>query len=225
MINIRNLTKSYGKNKGIKDFTFSFEKGTVYGLIGPNGAGKTTLIKCITNMISKDSGEIEKNFENNELLYNISYMPDFNYFVPGSVKKNIDFFKISYDDINMEVLEDLLTKFQIDFSDKVRKLSTGKQKALKFSLCVSRDTKVYVLDEPFSGIDVVTRKRICDDIINVVDLENSLMIISSHELHDMDSILDHIVLLDHANMKQSIDVESIKHDNQSLYDWFIAQNE
>ncbi len=221
MINLQNVTKEYGENKGVNNFTYRFEEGNVYGLIGPNGAGKTTLIKLITNFIYKDAGTIEKNFDRNERLYNISYMPDFNTFVPGTVKRNIEFFNLTYRDINLEKIYSILSKFEIELTDKVIKLSTGKRKALSFALCVSRDVKVYIFDEPFSGIDVITRKMIVEDIINEIDLENSLVIISSHELHDMDQILDHVILINRASLIKSISVDEIKENNESLYEWFL----
>ena len=71
MIEVKNLTKAYGKNKGINDFTYDFQKGMIYGICGPNGAGKTTLLKLLTQFLRKDSGSIIKNFENNTMLNNI----------------------------------------------------------------------------------------------------------------------------------------------------------
>lgn len=222
MININNLTKLYSPKKGISNFTYNFEKGNVYGLIGPNGAGKTTLIKLLTNFVFKDEGYIEKNFENNEMLKNISYMPEFNILIPGTVKKNIEFFTMTYSDMNYDTLYNVLETFEIDLKDNVKKLSTGKVKALHFALTISRDAKVYIFDEPFSGIDVITRKRIVNEILKEVDIEDSTVIISSHELHDMDQLLDEVILLDKSEMITSKSVESIKEEKKSLYEWFLS---
>ena len=160
MINVKNVSKFYGNENGIHDLSFHFQKGNVYGLIGPNGAGKTTLIKMMTNFIKIDRGSITKNFKNNERLFNLSYMPDFETFVPGTVQKNIDFYNLTYQDINMDVITNILQKFDISVTEKVKNLSTGKRKALRFALCVCRKVDVYIFDEPFSGIDVITRKLI-----------------------------------------------------------------
>lgn len=222
MINITELTKNYGKNKGITDFNYRFEKGNVYGLIGPNGAGKTTLIKLLVNFINKDNGQIEKNFDKNDRLNNISYMPDFDMLIHGSVQKNIEFYNLTYQDMDMDVLNKVLAKFEIDVKEKVKNLSTGKAKALRFALCISRKVKVYILDEPFSGIDVITRTMIVEDIISEINIEESLVIISSHELHDMDQLLDYVLLIDNSKLVISKSVEKIKEeDNESLYSWFI----
>lgn len=222
MINIEKLTKNYGRDKGITDFSYNFEKGNVYGLIGPNGAGKTTLIKLLVNFINKDKGSITKNFDKNDRLNNISYMPDFDILVHGSVKKNIEFYNLTYKDMDLEVLHKTLDKFEIDLNDKVKSLSTGKSKAFRFALCISRKVKVYILDEPFSGIDVMTRTDIVEDIIREIDIEESIVIISSHELHDMDQLLDYVLLIDKSKLLVSKSVESIKEeDNESLYTWFI----
>ncbi len=224
MITLHNVTKNYGKNKGITNFDFTFEKGNVYGLIGPNGAGKTTLIKLMVNFITKEAGTITKNFDNNERLHNISYMPEFNTLIPGSVKKNIEFFSLTYPDLDKDTLHKALEKFDIDINEKAKKLSTGKNKAFRFALCISRRVDVYILDEPFSGIDVITRKQIVDDIITEIDIENSLVIVSSHELHDMDQLLDYVLLIEKSELVESRSVEDIKSkDNESLYTWFIDE--
>ena len=222
MIKTQNLTKTYGKDKGITDFTYDFSKGNVYGLIGPNGAGKTTLIKLITNFIYKQKGTLVKEFKNNERLKNISYMPEFNMLVPGSVKQNIDFFSLTYDDLDKDTLYDILKTFDINLKDKVKDLSTGKSKALRFALVASRKTEVYIFDEPFSGIDVITRKKIVTEIIQKLPIEDSIVIISSHELHDMDQLLDVVLLLDKSYLIENREVESIKAENKSLYDWYVG---
>jgi ABC-2 type transport system ATP-binding protein len=221
MIKINNVTKTYGESKGITNFNYDFEKGQVYGLIGPNGAGKTTLIKLITNFIFKQKGSIEKDFEKNEGLHNISYMPEFNMLVPGTVKQNIDFFSLTYDDLDKQVLDDILATFDIEPKMKVKDLSSGKSKAFRFALVASRKTKVYIFDEPFSGIDVITRKKIVTEIIQKLPIEESVVIISSHELHDMDQLLDVVLLLDKSHLIDDKPVETIKAGNQSLYDWFV----
>lgn len=235
MIYVKNLNKHFNgdknkysvdENKGISDFTYHFEKGNVYGLIGPNGAGKTTLIKLLVNFIHKESGSIEKHFEKNERLHNISYMPDFNMLLSGTVERNIEFFNLSYDDLDRELLDRLLQKFELNLKDKTNQLSTGKVKALRFALCISRKAKVYILDEPFSGIDVITRKMIMDEIVSEIDIAESLVIVSSHELHDMDQLLDQVLLIDHSRLIRDVSVEKIREEsNQSLYEWFITEVE
>jgi ABC-2 type transport system ATP-binding protein len=223
MISLTNVTKNYGKNKGISDFSYTFEKGNVYGLIGPNGAGKTTLLKCITNFIYKQVGTIKKDFKQPNTLKNIAYMPEFNFLIPGSVKNNIDFFTLTYNDTDKDILQSILDAFGIDLKHNVKNLSTGQSKALRFALTASRRTAVYLFDEPFSGLDVITRKKIVTQIIKSIPIEESCVIISSHELHDMDQLLDTVVVIDQSHLLTAKDVDAIKQDSQSLYDWFINQ--
>lgn len=224
MITLNNINKKYENNRGITDFSYKFERGNVYGLIGPNGAGKTTLIKMITNFINRDSGEIIKDFERNTRLNNISYMPEFNFLIRGSVKKNIEFFNLTYDDIDLELLNNTINIFDIELNEKVSKLSSGKSKALRFAMCISRRVEVYILDEPFSGVDVITRKRMVEMIIKEINIEESLVLIASHELHDMEQLLDFVIVIDKSNLLVSKNVEDIKSENNlSLYDWFISK--
>lgn len=224
MIKIKGLTKKFKETPGITDFDFNFNSGNIYGLCGPIGAGKTTLIKLITEFLKKDSGDIIRDFSNNEMLHNISYFPDFEIFVPGTVKKNIEFFTLTYNDTDMDLLYKLLNEYEIDFKDRIDELSTGKKKALRYALTISRNVKVYIMDEPFANIDIKTRKQFSDDLFKHVDIENSIVIISSHELHDMDSLLDEVLLIKESQLIKNVSVEDIKSkEGLSLADWYLKE--
>lgn len=224
MIEIKGLNKIYKDTPGITDFDFTFRSGNIYGLCGPIGAGKTTLIKLITEFLKKDSGDIIRDFSNNEMLYNISYFPDFEIFVPGTVKKNIEFFTLTYNDTDMDLLYKLLNEYEINLKDRIDELSTGKKKALRYVLTISRNVKVYIMDEPFANIDIKTRKQFSDDLFKHVDIENSIVIISSHELHDMDSLLDEVLLIKKSQLIKSVSVEDIKSkEGISLVDWYLKE--
>ena len=224
MIQITNLSKSYGKTIGINNFSYNFEQGSIYGLIGPNGAGKTTIIKLITQFLKKDSGEIVKRFDNNTMLNNISYFPDFEVFIPGSVKNNIKFFTMTYTDTDFDLLNKIIDLFDINLNDKVSSLSSGQKKAFRFALTISRKTKAYIFDEPFANIDIDSRSKFIDLIFEHIDIENSVVIISSHELHDMDSLLDEVLLIKNSELIDTANVEHIKaNSKQSLTDWYLEQ--
>lgn len=224
MIKINNLSKFYGKKTGIQNFSFEFKTGNIYGLVGPNGAGKTTLIKLITQFLKIDTGEIIRNFDNNTMLNNISYFPDFDVFIQGSVKKNIEFYNLTYDDTNMKLLRELIMDFDINERDKISSLSAGQRKALRFALTISRKTSVYIMDEPFANIDIDLRSKFISLIFEYIDIENSVVIISSHELHDMDSLLDEVLLIKKSKLLNTANVEDIKaNSKQSLTDWYLNQ--
>jgi len=222
MIKVTNLSKSYGKNIGLSNFSYDFEQGYIYGLIGPNGAGKTTLIKLITEFLKKDKGEIVKNFDRDTMLNNISYFPDFEVFIPGSVKKNIDFFTLTYADTDFELLKRTINMFEINIKDKVSDLSTGQKKAFRFALTIARKVKAYILDEPFANIDIDTRSKFIKLIFENIDIENSVVIISSHELHDMDSLLDEVLLIKNSELITSANADEIRQSSSlSLSEWYL----
>lgn len=224
MIEIKNLTKKFKKDseKGLSDFSLTFEKGSIYGLLGPNGSGKTTLLKLVTGFIEKDYGEIKRTFENSRRLNNISYMPEFDFLLSGTVKKTRDFFDVAYGDFDFELFDSLLKELEIDLKEKVKSLSTGKNKALRFALCVSRKTAVYLFDEPFANIDVFNRKKMIKIILNHLDIEKSLVIIASNEIHYLDTFIDYAVVLKKSRLLAHGVTDKIKEEtNLSLHDWFI----
>lgn len=225
MIEIKNLTKNFKKDpeKGVSDFSLTFEQGNIYGLLGPNGSGKTTLLKLVTGFIEKDFGEIKRTFKNSKRLNNISYMPEFNFLLEGTVKKTRDFFDVAYGDFDFELFDSLLEKLKIGLKEKVNKLSTGKNKALRFALCISRKTAVYLFDEPFANIDVFNRKIMIEFILNHLDIENSLVIIASNEIHYLDTFIDYAVVLKKSRLLAHKVTDKIKEEtNLSLHDWFIS---
>ena len=123
----------------------------------------------------------------------------------------------------MDIIDYILDLFRIELKDKISSLSTGQKKALRFALTISRKTSVYIMDEPFANIDIDTRTKFKKLIFDYIDIENSLVIISSHELHDMDSLLDEIILIKESQFITSANVDNIKSStSESLAEWYIT---
>ena len=159
ILEIKNLTKSYGKSRGVIDVNLEIEKGTIYGFIGPNGAGKSTTIKCIMNLIKKNSGEVfvdGKLFlkKNNELKNKIGYLPsEIHLYDELKVKEMIKYSESFYKKDCSKRVSELVNKLDIDTNKKIEELSLGNLKKVGIVLALMHEPEIVIMDEASSGLD------------------------------------------------------------------------
>lgn len=224
MINIKNLNKKY-RNKIILDnINLNIEKGKIIGLLGPNGSGKTTLMKILLNITKEDSGEIyinnkKKSEETNKY---ISFLPDAPFIDKDlSINEARNYFKFFYTDFNDKKFENLINKLNLNLKDKIKNLSKGNIEKLNLILILSRDAKIYILDEPIAGVDIVTRNEILKLIIENIS-DESTAIISTHLIKDIEHIFDQVIFLKDANIDKIYNVEDIRiNKNISVEDLYL----
>ena len=162
IIEIKGLTKQYGKTVALNNVDLSLDKGKIIGLLGPNGSGKTTFIKVLTGLLKQYSGEvvIDHRLLSTETKSEISYLPDQLYF--DSWMKIDDlrrYFKDMYADFNEARFLELMMAFQIEDRTLIKRLSKGNQEKLQLALVLSRDAKVYIFDEPIGGVDPAFKRN------------------------------------------------------------------
>ncbi len=188
LLEIENLNKFYGKKQALKDINLKADMGEIIGLYGPNGSGKTTLLKLILGLLKPSYGNIKINGENISMKSKemVSFLPDKN-ILPNwmKVKDAKDFYKDFFMGFNEDKFLDLLKFFRIEENRKIKELSRGENEKVLLSLCLAREAKIYLLDEPLSGIDPSTRDKIIKSIIRNYK-ENSLMIISTHLVREIE---------------------------------------
>jgi len=224
MINIKNLNKKY-RNKIILDnINLDIEKGKIIGLLGPNGSGKTTLMKILLNITKEDNGEIyinnkKKSEETNKY---ISFLPDAPFIDKDlSINEARNYFKFFYTDFNDKKFENLINKLNLNLKDKIKNLSKGNIEKLNLILILSRDAKIYILDEPIAGVDIVTRNEILKLIIENIS-DESTAIISTHLIKDIEHIFDQVMFLKDANIDKIYNVEDIRiNKNISVEDLYL----
>ena len=224
MINIKNLNKKY-RNKIILDnINLDIEKGKIIGLLGPNGSGKTTLMKILLNITKEDSGEIYINNEKKSEETNkyISFLPDAPFIDKDlSINEARNYFKFFYTDFNDKKFENLINKLNLNLKDKIKNLSKGNIEKLNLILILSRDAKIYILDEPIAGVDIVTRNEILKLIIENIS-DESTAIISTHLIKDIEHIFDQVMFLKDANIDKIYNVEDIRiNKNISVEDLYL----
>ena len=205
MLELKNVSKSFGKFKALDDLTMTIPQGSVYGLVGPNGAGKTTAIRHITGVYRPDEGEITMEglpiFENPQVKQAIGYIPDeIFYFSSATLKDMANFYRGLYPRFDMPLFQRLSEVFQLPMSSPIRRFSKGMQKQAAFQLTLSIRPDVLVLDEPVDGLDPVMRRQVMSLILAEVAERNTTVLISSHNLRELEDVCDHVGIMNHGKM-------------------------
>lgn len=159
ILECKDLCKSYGKTQALEHVSFSIEPGKIVGLLGPNGSGKTTLIKMANGLLTWDSGEllIDGKTPGQETKAIVSYLPERTYLSDWmSAKQTLDFFSDFYPDFKRNRAEKMLEQLGIPQDQKIRQMSKGTREKVQLILVMSRDAKLYLLDEPIGGVDPAT---------------------------------------------------------------------
>ena len=198
LLEIKNLSKSYGKKKVLKNINLTIPRDRIIGLLGKNGTGKSTLIKLINDLLVPTSGEILINGEKVgvESKKIISYLPERTYLDKSMTVDNvIEYFSDFYDNFDARKARKLLKDLDLDTSLKLSKMSKGMQEKVQLVLVMSRKADLYILDEPLGGVDPATRDYILDTILTNFD-EGASVIISTHLITDVERILDEVIFID-----------------------------
>lgn len=197
LIEIKNLFKEYNEILALNNVTLSIPKGKIVGLLGPNGSGKTTLIKLMNKLLVPSGGEImidgmNPGIETKEI---VSYLPDKSYLNEWMrVDELMDFFEDFYKDFNKKKAYKMLESLKINPTDKLKTMSKGTKEKVQLILVMSREARVYLLDEPIGGVDPASRDYILNTIINNYS-QDSTVIISTHLISDIEKVLDEVIFL------------------------------
>lgn len=197
LVNIKNLSKSFGEKQILKNINLTIPKGKIIGLLGKNGMGKTTLIKLINDLLTPTEGTILVNGKEIgiESKKSISYLPERTYLDKSmKVKDAIKYFEEFYDNFDKEKAIKLINDLNLDLNEKISKMSKGMQEKLQLILVISRNVALYIFDEPLGGIDPATRDYILDTILSNFN-EGASVIISTHLISDIERILDDVIFI------------------------------
>ena len=220
LLKCKSLTKKYGELVALKAINLSIESGKIIGLLGPNGSGKTTLIKLINGLLTPSGGEIYVNgmVPGVESKKDVAYLPD-NTFLNSwmTVEQIVDYFSDFYADFRKELAYQLLDRLGITPKVKLKTLSKGNKEKVSLILVMSRNAKLYVLDEPIAGVDPATRDYIISTIINNYNPESSV-IISTHLISDIEQVLDEVIFINHGNIALQKTVDEIREENNMSVD-------
>ena len=198
VLEIKNLTKCYKKHIPVLDnMNLEIPAGRIIGLLGPNGCGKSTLIKLICGLLQPNGGEIlvDSNPVGEKSKAVVSYLPERTYFNSQmKVIELLDFFEDFYSDFDRERALKLLLDLKINPESKLKTLSKGTKEKVQLILVMSRNAKLYLLDEPIAGVDPAAREYILSTIVSNYNPEASI-IITTHLITDVEQVLDDFYFL------------------------------
>ena len=205
MIELKNVTKTFGDFKALEDLTMTVPKGAVYGLVGPNGAGKSTAIRCLLGVYRPEAGEITLDgqpvYENPAVKTRIGSIPDDVFYFPSATLEDMrKYYKGIYPEFDDDLFQRLYEVFQLPKKTPIRRFSKGMQKQAAFYLTICTRPDVLVLDEPVDGLDPVMRRQVWSLILSDVAQRGTTVLISSHNLRELEDICDHVGIMDHGKM-------------------------
>lgn len=217
MIKVSNMTKFYDGFNAIDNLDLNVNRGSIYGLLGSNGAGKTTLLKTLAGLYKEDKGEVliqgKKVYENIDTKNKLIFVSDSLYFFPSyTIKEMSNFYKNVYSNWNEKRFIELQKIFKLDFNHKINKLSKGMTRQVAMWIALSTMPEVMILDEPLDGLDSIMRKNIKNLLFQDVADRGVTVIISSHNLRELEDLCDYIGILHRGKMIVEKDMDDLKKD-------------
>ncbi|MBP5289058.1 MAG: ABC transporter ATP-binding protein [Clostridia bacterium] len=198
LLELRQVCKQYNNgNVVIRDLNADLPEGRILGLLGPNGCGKTTLIKMISGLLPVTSGSIriDGRLPGPDSAGIISYLPERPYFDPVmKASELLDYFSDFYPDFHRDTAERLLSDLKIDPKSRMKTLSKGNREKVQLALVMSRQARLYLLDEPIAGVDPASRDYILETIVGQYN-RGASVVISTHLIRDVETILDEFVFM------------------------------
>ena len=205
MLQVKNVTKTFGEFKALDNLSMTVPKGTVYGLVGPNGAGKSTAIRLLTGVYTPDEGSLTMDgqpiYENIPIKERIGYIPDeIFYFSSATLEDMRKYYRGIYPKFDDALFNRLYEIFNLPPKSPIRRFSKGMQKQAAFHLAICCRPEVLILDEPVDGLDPVMRRQVWSLILSDVAEHGTTVLISSHNLRELEDICDHVGIMDHGKM-------------------------
>ena len=215
MLKMREVTKTFGRFRTLKELSMTVPKGVVYGLVGPNGAGKTTAIRHLTGVYRPDSGTVSLEgmpiYENPQAKARIGYIPDEVFFFPGATIEDMRRYYLGmYHNFDDQLYERMFDVFPLLRKSPMQRYSKGMQKQAAFLLNLCMHPEVLILDEPVDGLDPVMRRQVWSLILSDVAQRGTTVLLSSHNLRELEDICDHVGIMDHGKMIMERSLEQMQ---------------
>lgn len=218
---VQNLSKIIDQKEILRDIQFELTIGEIVGLVGRNGSGKTTLFRTLNNHYLADSGEII--LQGTNLLEDPQYKNQLffidekeNFFNPYSLKKIAAFYQLSYPKFDLDFFTKLIHAYQLPLNRSYQRLSKGMQKLFLLILAMSSKATYIFLDEPFDGLDVLVKKQMIELLLDAVGNQPISILISSHQLNELEPIIDRVMLLSQHTITQDYQLEALREHARKL---------
>ncbi|MGC0274800.1 ABC transporter ATP-binding protein [Pseudactinotalea sp. Z1739] len=224
-IRTRGLSVHYGQTTALDDFDLDLAPGQIVGLLGENGCGKTTLLKVLAGVLSDYSGEvtIAGHRPGPESKALVSFLPDASFLPDGAkVSYCLDLYADFFADFDRERAADLIGFFGLRDGMRLKEMSKGMREKVQIALAMSRDARVFLLDEPIAGVDPAARQVILDGILRNLSAD-SLLVITTHLIHDLESILDSVVMMRHGRVVLQGEADDLRGEHSASLDHIFKE--
>lgn len=225
LVEVAGLTKRFGPVAALDGLDMALRPGQVVGLLGENGCGKTTLLKILAGVLSGYEGDVRIGGHNPgpESKALVSFLPDTSFLPDGArVSYCLDLYRDFFADFQVEKARELVGFFGLSESSRLKEMSKGMREKVQISLAMSRDARVFLLDEPISGVDPAARQLILDGILRTLS-EDSLLLISTHLVHDLEPILDGVVMMRHGRVLLQGDADDLRGEHSASLDQIFRE--
>lgn len=220
---LNRLSYQYGWKTVLENISFDVAKGKIIGLIGENGCGKSTLLKLMAGILQPTSGTIVLNNVplSRRLASNISYQPDIDLFYEKLTGDEVfDYYASQFTDFSIEKAKEIATFLEVPTTIKLGKLSKGNRGRIKLATFIARDADIYLMDEPFAGLDPLAREILMKAIIRFIDTEHCSVVLSTHEVNEVEPILDEVILLKDGHIRAIGNLEDIRNErSENAVEW------
>ncbi|WP_134702992.1 ATP-binding cassette domain-containing protein [Ammoniphilus sp. YIM 78166] len=223
MIKLNQVTKKFMTKVALDDVNLELTRGKIVGLVGENGSGKSTTLKLIAGLIQPSKGSVTVNGVrvDRRIAKQVSYLSESDeYYGFYNVGQTIDFYASQFPDFNKEKAEEIRTFMKLDPNAKLKNLSKGNRGRLKMVLTLAREVPVILMDEPLSGLDPMVRDSIVKGLIEFIDLENQIVLITTHEIKEVETILDEVIAIKDGHIIGHHNVEWLRSEqNMGIVEW------
>ncbi len=220
ILEFKDINKSFGEKQVLKNINLKIESNKKIGLLGKNGSGKSTLFKLANDLLTPTSGQVlvDGKTISSETKKLVSYLPERTYLSASmKVSDAINFFADFYEDFDREKAEKLLVDLQLDKNMRLSKMSKGMKEKVQLVLVMSRNAKIYILDEPLGGVDPASRDYILQTILKNFNKDATLLI-STHMIADIEKILDEVVFIDDGQIVLQEDANKLREKENCTID-------
>ncbi|MFC0469595.1 ATP-binding cassette domain-containing protein [Halalkalibacter kiskunsagensis] len=228
MIKLNLVTKKFIKKVALRDVNLELSPGKIVGLVGENGSGKSTTLKLIAGLTHPSKGTITINgVKVNRIATHVSYLSELDeYYSFYNVGETINYYATQFPDFNREKAEEIRTFMKLDLNAKLKHLSKGNRGRLKLVLTLAREVPIILMDEPLSGLDPMVRDSIVKGLISFIDLEKQLILVTTHEIRDIETILDEVILIKDGKILGHQNVEQLRSEqNIGIVEWMTSAHQ
>ncbi|MFB3895785.1 MAG: ATP-binding cassette domain-containing protein [bacterium] len=221
-IAVQNLVRKFGKTVAVDHVSLQVKKGSIYGFLGENGAGKTTTIKMMLGLLKPTEGSIEVLDFNPikdavDIKKRVGYVPEdqtmYNWM---TVSEICSFTGSFYPTWNKKLADDLLTRFDLPKSKKIKTLSRGMQAKVMLTLALAHEPQLLILDDPTSGLDAIVRREFLESVVDLIQQEGRTVFFSSHIINEVERVSDYIGIIHCGKMVIETDLEQLKQQTKKI---------